>query len=222
MPILSRRLALARARDDLALLGADEEFGRAARRRVPCSRRPSIRAGPPVAGGGGCRCKTRTARPIGGYPTRYPWSTLTRTRGPPPTTRFVHGVPVRLLDDRRSRSSPVRVSKAETKLLYEPPTSKCGSGLYSRQTNGGGARLAPACLGCSRPKCTRGPTPCQCAGPGTAGWRRRPRASCRRAPRMLETVRLISEGSWKTDKVFAFGGSDEWSAYSPAKYPRRC
>ena len=35
---------------------------------------------------------------------------------------------------------------------------------------------------------------------------------------MLETVRFTSAGSLKTARVFAEGGSEEWSAYSPAKY----
>jgi hypothetical protein len=35
---------------------------------------------------------------------------------------------------------------------------------------------------------------------------------------MLETVRLMGSGSLKTESVFADGGSDEWSAYSPVKY----
>ena len=39
--------------------------------------------------------------------------------------------------------SPVRVSNAETRPLYEPPTSRLGSlGLYSRQTSGEGGASA--------------------------------------------------------------------------------
>ena len=118
--------------------------------------------------------------------------------------------------------SPVRVSKAETSPLYEPPTSRLGSfGLYSRHTSGeGGASCVSGELGLftsqmydrSEALSMRGSWNC-----------RMEKATASFLPpsgyhEMLETVRLISEGSLKTDKVFAFGGSDEWSAYSPAKY----
>mmetsp|Transcript_26763 Transcript_26763/g.62510 ORF Transcript_26763/g.62510 Transcript_26763/m.62510 type:complete len:269 (-) Transcript_26763:463-1269(-) len=117
--------------------------------------------------------------------------------------------------------APLRVSQYETRPLYEPPTSKCGSlGLYSRQQSGDdGTSSCSGKLGlltsqmyerldifsirqswnCIMAKATASFLP-------PSGYHE-----------ILETVRFTVFGSLKTESVLAEGGSLEWSAYSPAK-----